>query len=162
MNYDDEDDSKVYMFYFNKKLYGWTTSKTMRDFFITERNMDAFKLKKKKMEPNLFRAFCYKYKANEIIEIPLESGGNPYTIHGTYYEDDKLSLRCDEILKDFESLDIFFNHAEFEKRIPDKYMKSIWLLVENFYTINKDSKDRTNAFNVDSLSIFYNLFKFTF
>lgn len=157
-SYEEEDEYKVYIYYIDNRLYAWTIRKEDRDFFESQRNMKVFIRKKKRMEPIVFRGFMVKYKDHQILEIPLESDGCTYLIRGTYAEDTELSLKSDEILKTLDYLDLYFQKIIKRDILPDKYEKSIRTLL-SFQTIAKN-KDR--EFRINSLSLFYNLFKFTF
>lgn len=154
----DEDDVVVWLYYINHKLYGWTTKKDDRNFFESQRNMNVFKRKKRIMNQVVFRGFMIKYKDQQIIDIPVEYGGKTYLIRGTYAEDSQLYLKCDEICKGLESLSRYFANINNNVDIPKKYKQSIDLLL-HFSTLN-ENKD--SVLNINTLSLFYKLFKFTF
>lgn len=157
-SYEDEDEYKVYLYYINNKLYAWTIRKEDRDYFESQRNMKVFKRKKKVMEPIVFRGFMVKYKDQMILDIPLESNGNTYLIRGTYAEDTKMSLQIDDILRELDYLDLYFQKVFSKDVLPDKYQKAIQMLLSYQTT----AKNKEKEFKVNSLSLFYDLFKYTF
>lgn len=157
--YDDEDDTTVYIYYLNDKIYAWTTRKNDKINFELQRNIKVFKRKKRILSPVVFHAFMQKYKRYQIIDIPVTSKGENFSIYGTYYEDEKLSEITEKLLSEFEQLEIFFGHLLYFKNIPKKYKNAIEILM-NYH--NTDTKTKINEFCINSLSIFFNLFKNTF
>ncbi len=155
----DEDDTTVYMFYFKNNLYAWTTQKKDKQLFEDQRNIKVFRKKKVTFSPIKFHAFIQKYKEYQIIDIPVSSKGKDFSIYGTYFEDSVLSDSSERLLSEFEQIDLYFGNLFYNSHLPKKYENAVSMLLE-YYNINK--KTSTSEFNIDSLSIFYNLFKETF
>lgn len=157
-SYEDEDEYKVFLYYLDGKLYAWTIRKEDKEFFESQRNMKLFKRKKKILEPVVFRSFMSQYKDQQILDIPLESNGKTYLIRGTYAEDTKMTLEIEDILKALEHLDLYFLKVFNKDLLPEKYEKAVKVLL----SYQSSVKNKEREFHVNSLSIFYDLFKFTF
>lgn len=155
----DEDDSVVYIYYLDNRLYAWTNQKKDKAMFEEQRNVDVFRRKKKTLSPIQFHVFMQKYKSYQIIEIPVSSKGKDFSIFGTYYEDEELTSLSEHLLSEFEQLDIYFTSIFHNDLLPGKYKNAVNTLLD-YCSIN--SKTKINEFHIDSLSMFYTLFKHTF
>ena len=151
---------KVYLIYYKKELYAFTTVKDMYKKFMSQRNPKCFIAIKKDITEKEFKSFSYIYQTQMLTEIPLSISVSDYTfIVATYSESEKLNYEADQL--DIKMSDIYI-HLCMQTNIKNKYIKSIKYLTQtNFYVPNKDdTKDSISTMN--QLALFSNLFKNTF
>lgn len=163
--YDDEDDLKVYLIYTCKKvLYAWTTSKKEKNLFIQQRKNSKFIVKKVVMNSMDYRVFMVRNKNKQIVDIPIESGGETYSLIATYEEDQMLEKEVDQLENRFEKVKKHIKQIEAFCDIPEKYLDAMKImcdyneLVESYF--NPGKKD--NIFNINSLTLFMDTFKNSF
>ena len=65
--YDDEEDVKVYLIYFKKRIYAWSTNKNDKNMFLEQRNKSLFTVKKVIMDSLKYRVFYAKNKDKELV-----------------------------------------------------------------------------------------------
>lgn len=162
--YDDEDDVKVYLIYFKKRIYAWSSNKKDKTQFIQQRNDSLFKIKKVNMTSLEYRIFRSQNKDNELVEIPIESNGKIYNLMATYKEDQKFETVVEELEKKYEQMKKHVKRLDGGFNIPEKYLNALKLFSdyqELVKSVGNPGKN-DNVFNVNSLSLFMDTFKNTF
>lgn len=166
--YDDEEDVKVYIIYFKKHMYAWTTNKDDKNMFLEQRNKDLFVVKKVIMDSLKYRVFYTKNKDKELTPIPIESDGETYMLIATYKEDQKFESHVDALEEMFhkrkKQIKRLASINDDMLNIHQKYIDAMILLSD--YTSLEDSigspGKKNNVFNINSLSLFMDIFKKTF
>ena len=153
----------VYMYYYNDRLYGWSTNRKLSDSFESQRNMDVIKKLEKKMSIEELNAIKVGYKDNELIEIPLDTSIDSYTmIIGTYLEDQKLNNEYEIFLSEVDKVSMSLNKFTISED-NDIFKKYSYELIHcNLLEKDSTSNKLHNQFTGDMLKMFFNLFRKTF
>lgn len=145
---------KVYLFYHKNLLYGFTYNKEYMERFLLERNSRLFKCITKKMDKQEYFEFSKDKELLKLCEIPLEDTNGDCNIIGTVSEENEIMLVCEKFGETCEYLKVHFT-----KNVPfnNEYKEILDLLT----TISKDSNHHP-IIQIDSVKLFYHLFKDTF
>lgn len=152
---------KVYLFYLlsdNNRLYAYTTDKEYADRFLTERNPDLFKRKKKEFDDPMGKLFLNSHKKLQLFDGPLTEDGKSLSILMTYEENDKLTDSFETLIDELDAIRVYFTE--------DIALKEEWCELINRMTIIAKAEEREDQVDViaeiNTLSLFYHLFKNTF
>lgn len=153
----------VYMYYHKDRLYGWSTNKKLSTNFELQRNMEVIKSLEKKMSIEELNAIKIAYKDNELIEIPLDTSSNSYTmIIGTYLEDQKLNHEYEKFLIEISNISKMLDRLYISED-NDTFIKYCRELITcNYLEKDTTSNKLHNQFTGDMVKMFFNLFKDTF
>lgn len=147
---------KIYLLYLLPKntLYAITDNKEFMERFISERNSKLFKTITKKCNKEDGIKLLNDYAKYILNIIPLEDSNGDYHIIGTIEEDDIINRVCEQMAETCTQL-----KYHFMKNVPfnDEYKEVLNALT----TISKDI-DCHPIIQIDSIKLFYHLFKNTF
>ena len=148
----------VYLFYKRneKEPYAYTIDKKKKKKFQYQRNMKCFYLKKVHMEKYEFMIFSNKNSSLQIIKDYLYDGDFDYEIYCSINESSRLSESCDYIYSTAQNLDDYFHNLKIP--IKSKYLNPILKITNELISGDK----RRNVMNINTLHLFYHLFKDTF
>ena len=156
-----EDDSvKVYLYFYEGKLYAWTSNFSERDNFEKVRSKKLIR-KKKELHETEFRNFMSKYKDQQIISIPVEDHGDYILICGTYDENAKLEKYIDEIEHRLSYLGAWFSVMIDEMNIDEDISNAINILLSSTSEV-QDNGDVYFRRHLKTYHMFYEMFKDTF
>lgn len=147
---------KVELIYLKDKLYCYSDNHEYVKKFLSQRNQKLFKVIKCKMNKNEFKIFDNTNYQIKLCEILLFDGIDDMYIIGTNNEDFRLTIASDEIYDTINSINTFY---QFKNDIlKDKILKSIKYLTNTIV----DNTLKKQEFKINTLNLFYNLFKNTF
>lgn len=152
----------LYLIYFKEEdkdtsyLYAYTTEKSIKDKFLSERNKSLFKVKKLKGDDDdpRIKAIMYEYRNCKIIPDVLYDGKTNFEIFMTQKESTYLSESCDEIRGDLLEISKILLGILFKTKI----LNAIQNIIEDV----THSKEKDNTIPINTFKVFYYLFKNTF
>ena len=136
------------------KLYAITDNKEYMERFMTERNSKLFKVVTRKCDKEEGLKIITDNNINVLVRIPLEDINGDYEIIGTTEEDDTINRVCEKMA---ETCDYLKRH--FIENVP--FTDDYKILLDTLTTISKDVNCHP-IIQIDSLKLFYHLFKNTF
>jgi hypothetical protein len=147
---------KIYLLYIlpNSKLYAISDNKEFIKRFLTERNPKLFKLVTKKCDKEVglpFMSTNYKY---QLDRIPLEDDNGDCELIGTIEEGSIINLVCEKMA---ETCTYLKNRLSNNDYFTDEFKS----LLNDLTTISKDLNYHP-IIQIDSIKLFYHLFKETF
>jgi len=149
---------KVYIFYYQKGIYAWTTDKYLRDVFISERNMNKMKMKKWNMNDEEYLSFSVFYHNQQLDTFVYGSDSGYCDIVATLHEDEQVGFEVDvigstltETVERLLSDDSIRCHDDIEYLSNTRIRKTKSWNDETYY----ESR-------INTLTIFVKLFKDTF
>lgn len=146
---------KIELIYLKNKLYCYSNNHDYVNKFLSQRNRNLFTVKNKKMNKEEFKIFDNSNYQIKLCEILLYDGINDLCIIGTHEEDFKLSIISEKIYDKIDNLNKYYQSKSILK---NKVLKSI-----NYLTnIIVDKNSQNQYFKIDTLNLFYYLFKNTF
>lgn len=147
---------KVYLIYLlpKNKLYAITDNREYMERFLSERNSKLFNVVTQKCDKDEGLKLLTNNSRNVLNVIPLEDMEGDYEIIGTIEEDDIINCVCEKIGDTCNHLKLHFT-----QNVPfnDEYKAVLAALT----TISKDI-DYHPIIQIDSVKLFYHLFKDTF
>ena len=149
-----------YMFYLNHTgtLYAFTSYKKYALEFMEVRNMKNFTIHKEKFqtetEERLFMKNCH---LKRLMESVVEDERSVYSVIETEEEDQKLQDACNEIFDNMVTI-----RDRIRKFVPlkEKYKTTIEQVTNCYRVIGNNTRDP--VLKVNTLKLFYCLFRFTF
>ncbi len=106
---------KVWLFYYENKIYGYTADRKIKNKFKLQRNMKKFKIQKINLSDERFKTFNYVNNRYQLIDNALYSKDGYTSIITTIEEDTKVTEFCDALYKDVVELtDYFVNVVPFK------------------------------------------------
>lgn len=147
---------KIYAFYTYDDpftLYGFTSEKSIRDNFISQRCKDSFIIKKVSIKNKDYDMFLRDNMRFQIHELVLHDGQDYIKLLGTDDEDDQLTYQVTLLENEMDDLFRYFSKVPFQ----DKDKKAIMRLCK-YYTL----KPHGNEVLFDLLHLFFKLFKKTY
>lgn len=146
---------KVYIFTKDNEIYAYSNIKELAELFQIQRNMNVFKVEKVYMDKYDFMAFSYKKRDQKIIKDYLSDSINTVEFASTVRESSYLDDSCDQIVRTIDSIHNSLVHIPFKK----EYLNSIIVITKS---ITMYDKNCVPTLNIDTLKLFYYLFKDTF
>lgn len=143
----------LYTFDDPNTLYGFTSEKSIKDDFISQRCKDSFIIKKLSIKSKDYDMFLRDNRQFQIHELILHDGQNYIRLLGTDDEDDQLSYQVTLLENELDDLYRYFSKIPFQ----DKYRKAIMRLCK-YYTIKPNGSEVL----FDLLHLFFKLFKKTY
>ena len=149
---------KYYLLYLlpRKKLYAFTNNKDELNLFLSQRNSSLFIVRAQKIrdDDDANINFLIKNKLLQLIKIPLESSDGDCYIIGTQREENVLNGVCERLADTFAAFKFHFTENFL---FNDEYTE----LLDNLTTISKNINNHP-IMQIDSVKLFYSLFKETF
>lgn len=147
---------KLYSLYLlpKNKLYAITDNKEYMERFLSERNSKLFKVVTKKGDKEECLKILTDNNINKLQIIPLEDENGDYEIIGTVYEDDTINCVCENMAETCNHLKLYFT-----QNVP--FNEEYKAVLSALTTISKDINFHP-IIQIDSVRLFYHLFKETF
>ncbi len=147
---------KIYFIYLLPKniLYAITDNNKYMKRFMSERNSKRFKVIKKKADINDIETIMSENKKIILSKIPLESSSGDYTIIGTNNESYIIDCICENIVDNCFRFKLHFTE---NFSFNNEYIE----VLDALTNISKNINDHP-IIQIDSMKLFYYLFKETF
>lgn len=154
---------KIYVAYAKENnsysLYAYSTDKEYFNNFIGGRNKDYFKIKSHNISELDLKLFMLKNHSFQIIKDNLYDGKDDITVYCTVEESNKLSESCDYIIRTVDFMSSHKHEVYDAECLPHEDLDLIINLTDK---ISKCIGIGTNSANINTLKLFYQLFKKTF
>ena len=162
---------KVYAAYFKSsddtkyQLYAFTTDKKVFKDFLNSRNKNLFKTKVFSLRESEVKVAFYSTtdRSKQIIKDNLYDGNDDIPVYCTIDESNQLSESCDYIIKDLQFISSSF--AELGNEVDQDVLTQdeLDLIIEITNKVNSYATKKLQPFaNLNTLELFYHLFKKTF
>lgn len=144
----------VYRICYDNSIYAYTANKTYAKMFEEQRSREVFSKSTVDMDQYEFMVFCNQNKSLMLQMDVLTDGEVDIDFCCTVDESDRLSSSSDYILKSCETNKHDTERIEYNKNI----LESILFLTDILIT----SKNGISHLAVNTLKLFFHIFKFTF
>ena len=158
---DDVEIIKIYCYYYENRLYAWTTDKKLKKQFELERGLEKFTYKKVELIDEYYRVFANKHNSSMIIAIPLYDGNRWILVLSNAYESDILDSSQSQIYDDILTIrSCYKQYRQYYKESVVKTMNAATQITNHYE--NKQTNLMDEILEINTFALFYYLFKDTF